>query len=294
MRVFLVLSIASLSGTTAAIAADADRVIFNPPLKYDQTEYEAYQNEAISGFVEGSYAHSNLESGGFDVDGKTWALRGAVNAELDSNFSVQIDGGYSRMSVEGVEADTLIGAAHAYYRQPDQFAVGAFMQGARIGSNYLDLLVPLGGDSYATDYLAGGEAAVFTDLVTFYGQLGFGKAAYTGFSADHLLAKAGARVYATDNLRFDGEAALNKLSIAGGDLEMQSYSAMANYRFPEIPVTAFVGYLHDRVGVNAGGTELGTGNANHVLTGLRFHFGSGSLKDEERRGPIWNTSAPLL
>jgi hypothetical protein len=294
MRALIVFSIAALSGTTAAFAAEADYVLFEEPRQYEQAEYEAYKNQAISGFAEGSFAHNKGESGGFEADGNTWALRGAVNAELSTNINVQVDGGYSRTSVNGVEVNTLIGAAHAYYRQPDQFAVGAFVQGARLGSNYLDLLAPLGADRYATDYVGGGEAAVFMDRATLYGQLGFGKADYSGFDADHLMVEAGLRLYATDNLRLDGEAAFNRLSIAGGDVDVQSYSATGNYRFSDVPVTAFAGYRYDRASLNAGDAELGTANAHNIMTGLRFHFGSGSLKDEERKGPVWNSSAPLL
>lgn len=27
------------------------------------------------------------------------------------------------------------------------------------------------------------------------------------------------------------------------------------------------------------------------MTGLRFHFGSGTLKDQDRNGPVWSASA---
>lgn len=281
-----------LSLSHAGFAADADRVLFQHPVRYDPAEIEAnYASEHISGFVEGSFAYGKGEVGGFSEDGSRWALRGTVNAEANTNWNIQIDGLYSRMSVDPVDVDSLVGAAHVYHRVPDAYAIGAFVQGSRFGSNVLDLLAPLWADKYVFDYVAGGEATVFTDIATFHGQLGFGQASYTGLEADHLLAKAGARIYATDNIRFDVEATLNRLSGFGGKADLYTVSAIGNYRFDQFPTTVFGGYQYDYGKVSAGGTTLGDAKAHTFLTGLRFHFGSGTLKDEERKGPLWSASA---
>lgn len=137
----------------------------------------------------------------------------------------------------------------------------------------------------------GGEVAIFTDIVIFHGQLGFGQASYSGFKADHLLAKAGARLYATDNIRFDVEGTLNRLSGFGGKADLCTVSAIGNYRFDQFPATVFGGYQHDYGKVSVGGSTLGDATAHTFLTGLRFHFGSSTLKYEERKGPLWSVSA---
>ena len=279
-------------------AADADRVLLQHPVRYDPAEIEStYASEHISGFVEGSFAYGKGKIGDFSDNGTRWALRGTVNAETHTNWNIQLDGLYSRMSVDPVDIDSLVGAAHVYNRVSDAYAVGAFVQGSRFGSNLLDIASEIiGTDKYAFGIVGGGEAAVFTDMATFYGQLGFGQVSYTGvadtkFKADHLIAKAGARVYATDNIRFDIEGALNRFSGYGGKVDLYSLSAIGNYRFDEFPTTVFGGYQYDYGKLGFGGTTLGDGKAHTFLTGLRFHFGSDTLKDEERKGPLWSASA---
>lgn len=166
------------------------------------------------------------------------------------------------------------------------------MQGSRFGSNVLDLAAGLvGADKHVFDYVGGGEAAIFTDIATFHGQLGFGQASYSGFKVDHLLAKAGARLYATDNIRFDVEGTLNRFSGYGAKADLYTLSAIGNYRFDELPATVFGGYQYDYGKVSAGGSTLGEANVHTLLTGLRFHFGSSILKGEERKGPVWSASA---
>lgn len=286
-----------LSLSQTGFAADADRVLFQHPVRYDPAEVEAnYASEHISGFIEGSFAYGkgkvdSLWGSGSD-DGSRWALRGTVNAEAHTNWNIQLDGLYSRMSIDPVDVDSLVGAAHVYHRVPDAYAVGAFVQGTRFGSNILDLAANLiGADEHAFGIVGGGEAAVFTDLATFHGQLGFGQVSYSGLKVDHLLAKAGARIYATDNIRFDVEGTLNRFSGYGAKADLYSVSTIGNYRFAELPATVFGGYQYDYGKASLGGTTLGDGNVHTFLTGVRFNFGSTTLKEEERKGPLWSASA---
>ena len=290
------LSYRTLLATTAVLslaqplyAADADRVIFAQPS--DEVEVFEEVSGKIAGFVEGSYAYGRGKSGGLSADGSRWALRGSVNTQVDRNWNVQLDAGYNNSSVGPVDIQSLVGAAHAYYRVPDSYAIGAFAQAGRLTSNLFNALVPLGADPAAIDLVAGGEAAVFTDPATLYAQLGYGKVSYSGLRGDHFIAKAGARLYATDNLRLDVEGTWNRLSAFGGNADLYSVSAIGNYRLDQVPATVFAGYQYDYGSISVGGAKLGNAHAHTFLTGLKFHFGSGSLKDEERRGPVWTTTA---
>lgn len=282
-----------LSFSHAGTAAEMDKVIFAEPARYDPAEIERYDNPSngVSGFVEGSFAYGTGKTGGFSADGTQWALRGSVNAQLDEKWNIQLDGLYNRTStnVLGVTVDvnSLVGAAHAYYRVPETYAVGAFVQGSRFNSG---LLVLAGITNYATDVVAGGEAAVFTDYATFHAQLGFGRAFYSGLHADQILGKAGVRVYATDNIRFDADGIWNRLSGFGGNADLYSIAATGNYRFSQMPATVFAGYQYDYGKISAGGVSLGDASAHSFRAGLRFHWGSGSLKDEERKGAVWSPS----
>jgi hypothetical protein len=275
------------------IAAEMDKPIFELPARYGPVEGQRHNSgaSAVSGFVEGSFNYGRGEADGFSADGTRWALRGSVNAGTGENWNIQIDGLYNRTSVDPVEIDTLAGAAHVYYRVPDAYAVGAFVQASRFGSNVLDLFALLGGDDYALDLIGGGEAAIYTDMVTLHGGLGFGRVSYSGLKADHLLAKGGARFYATDNLRLDLDGMWNRLSGYGGHADVYTVSATGNYRFDQWPATVFAGYQYDAGEISAGGVSLGKADAHTFLTGLRFSFGSKSLKDEERNGPAWSPSA---
>jgi hypothetical protein len=282
-----------LSLPCAAIAADMDTPIFEQPVRYDPSQGEVLEEVGgnLAGFGEASYAFGTGTSGGISADGSRWALRGAFNVQVDRNWNVQLDGLYNNTSVGPVTVDTLGGAGHTYYKVPDAYALGAFVQVNRFGSNVLTALAPLGADPYALDVVAGAEAAVFTGPASFHGQIGFGRASYMGVGGDHILAKAGAKIYATDNIRFDADGMWNRLNILGAKIELFTLSATGNYRLSQIPATLFAGYQYDAVKAGAGGVTIPVADTHSFKTGLRFHFGSNSLRDEERRGPVWSTSA---
>lgn len=220
--------------------------------------------------------------------GHTWALRGSVNFEGDSGLNLQVDGGYARTSVESVDVDQLAGAGHIYYRDPS-FAVGGFFQASTINAGYLGYF----GDDAIMDYMGGAEAAWFADQGSIYGRAGYGLAKWAGYSADHYMGAIGARYYVNDNLRFDVEGTMNRISYASADLDTQSLVLSGNYRPEAMPVTLFAGYRHDRLDLSDSGVSLTDGNTNTIFAGLRFSFGSQSLKDEERKGLVW-TSSTLL
>lgn len=275
---------------TAAYSADMDQILFGQSSDAVNIEPLQHGSTNIAGYVEGAFGYAKGKAGEYEADGTTWALRGTVNSQANRNVNIQIDAGYERMNVESVGINNFAGAVHAYYRQPDTYAVGAFVQGARIGSNVFDILSSLELDDYATDVVAGAEAAVYTDNVSYFGQLGFGQASYSGESANHLLARAGVRLYANDNFRFDTEGALNRLSVTGVEANVYTLSGTGHYRLTDFPVTASLGYRYNYGEAKVLGESVGSANSHTILTGLRFSFGSTSLKDEERTGPAWTNS----
>ncbi|MBB5045268.1 hypothetical protein HNQ66_004705, partial [Shinella fusca] len=66
-----------------------------------------------------------------------------------------------------------------------------------------------------------------------------------------------------------------------------------NYRPESVPVTVFSGYRFDQIEPSMSGASLGHANVSTIFAGLRFSFGSSSLKDEERNGPVWTASSLL-
>ena len=286
------LSLLVIIAACPAIAADMDRAIIAgaPLLSYDNAANTADTLEpsgsGFSGYVEGSV--SKAFDTPYDVDGRAWTLRGSINIEGPSGLNVQFDGGYARTTVENVGVDQLVGAGHVYYRDRD-FATGGFVQANSVDADYLGYSL----NDTIKDYLGGMEGAWFMDQATIYGRAGYGQAKWEGYSADHAMGAIGARLYATDNFRFDMEGAVNRLSHADLKLDTRSATLSVNYRPESVPVTLFSGYRFDQIEPSMSGASLGHANVSTIFAGLRFSFGSNSLKDEERNGPVWTASSLL-
>jgi len=275
-----------------AIAADIDKPIIAG------SSFSSYDNAAdtadmlepsgsgFSGYIEGSV--SKAFDTPYDVDGHAWALRGSINIEGPSGLNIQFDGGFARTTVENVGVNQLVGAGHAYYRDRE-FAAGGFVQASSIDADYLGY----GLNDTIKDYLGGVEGAWFMDQATIYGRAGYGQAKWEGYSADHAMGAIGARLYATDNFRFDVEGAINRLSHADLKLDTRSATFSVNYRPESVPITVFSGYRFDQIEPSMSGASLGHANVSTIFAGLRFSFGSNSLKDEERNGPVWTASSLL-
>ncbi|WP_147272185.1 hypothetical protein [Phyllobacterium salinisoli] len=267
-----------------------DRPLFAPRIVDDAAylpDNAAGGISNVSGFAEGSFSYGRESFRDENADIRNWSLRGSVNVDLNNGFNTQFDGGYHRGDVKDTsQANTLNGALHAYYRVPDAYAVGAFAGAARLGSSLFNFAERYYGlDKYATDLIGGVEGAVYSSDATLYSRIGYGRASYSGLDMDHFTTALGARVYADDNTRYDFEGTFNRLTAYGASADLYSLSAIANYRITDTPVTAFAGYRYDRRTVDSQSPLEG----HSVLTGLRVHFGSGTLKDEERRGPAWNS-----
>lgn len=247
----------------------------------------------VTGNLEGSFNKGKTDL--FDLDNRTWALRGAMNYDAGSGFNVQGDVEYGRTDVEDFDFDRLAGTAHVYHRPTQDYAIGAFGQVTRFGTDFFDNMGVTGLDTDITDKMAGIEGAWFNDLATAYIQLGYGQASWAGEDADHLMGRLGFRYFITDNIRFDIEGALHRFSHAetDADLDVRTLKTVANYRPDGTPVSLFAGYRYDEWEPSVSGISRGTEKNHSIFAGLRYHFGSVSLKAEERSGPIW-TSTPLL
>ncbi|WOS61634.1 hypothetical protein [Sinorhizobium fredii] len=245
----------------------------------------------VVGYVEGEL-HAGKTSDS-DLDSKGWALRGAVNFDAGSGLNLQADGGYGQTDVDDADYDNAFGAAHVYYRPTQDYALGAFFQSSRLGTGFASGLA--GGSDDVTDNSGGIEAAYFDAVGTAYTQLGYGKSEIVGLDADHYFGKIGARLYLTDNMRIDGEVGLHNFDfdVADAKLDLTTASIIGNYRPEFMPVTVFAGYRFDRASLESGGIDFEPENSHTLTTGLRYNFGSSTLKQEERSGPAWTTTTLL-
>ncbi|HEV7306017.1 hypothetical protein [Ensifer sp.] len=212
------------SSVSFAAAADIDG-----PLVGTQDAYEVPVEQAsggIVGYVEGSYG-VGIDTPG-DIDTDAWNLRGAVNFDAGAGMNLQVDLGYTRATYEDADTNSYDGALHAYYRD-DLYAVGVFGQAARLDPGIgVDL----------NDYMGGLEAAYFLDTWTLHGAVGYGQATVEDFEdidANHYMGALGARIYATDNLRFDVDGSLHRISEGDLDYDLRSLKLTANYRLESMP-----------------------------------------------------------
>ncbi len=230
-----------------------------------------------SGFLQSSAAYVDIPDAG--ADGLGWSLRGSHNSSFGSPLNVQIDGTYETVEIDNFTSDNLIGALHFYYRDPQSFAAGVFVQGSR---NTTDL------DARSEGILTGLEAAVFTDNITILGQAGVGHTYFPVGSSEMLHVKGEARFYVTDSVRFDAEASYNMTEVAGFDLNTTEAAITANYRPDGKSASLFAGYRYENASLEVPTLAATDLDSHSFILGARFHYGSASLKDEERNGALWS------
>jgi len=261
------LALLFLSSSNIALSADVD----GPLVGWDADRESVVEvaSGGLSGYVEGSYANSVD-----DVDADAWELRGAINVDAGSGMNLQVDLGYERAGIGNLDIDKYDGALHGYYRD-SLFAAGAFFAASRYDVGLTEDI---------KDYLGGIEGALFQDTWTIMGAAGYGQTDLAGLDADHYMGALGARWYATDNIRLDIDGKLDHITDAGEDLDIHSLKLTANYRPEQWPATLFAGYKYTNVDL----ADTLSGDSNAIFGGVRFSYGSGSLKEEERLGPIWS------
>ncbi|WP_026618974.1 opacity protein-like surface antigen [Ensifer sp. WSM1721] len=264
-----------LSGARLAAAADIDGPLVGPEDNYEVPVEQS--SGGVAGYIEGSYGAAVDAPG--DIDTDSWELRGAVNFDAGSGMNLQVDLGYTRASYDDLDTNSYDGALHGYYRD-NTYAAGAFLQAARLDP---------GIDTHVNDYLGGLEGAYFLDTWTLHGALGYGQTRMEGIDADHYMGALGARIYATDNIRFDIDGSLNRISESDIDYDLRTLKLTANYRPEAFPVTLFAGYKYVNEELS-GFRESLSGNTSTIFGGLRFSFGSATLREEERLGPVWSNN----
>lgn len=261
------LALLCLSSSNVAFAADVDEPLIGWGAYHEPVVEVA--SGGVTGYVEGSYANSVD-----DVDADAWELRGAINVDAGSGMNLQVDLGYARVGIEDLDIDKFDGGLHGYYRD-ELYAAGAFFGASRFDAGLSEDI---------KDYMGGIEGAFFQDTWTLVGAAGYGQTDLGGLDADHYMGALGARWYATDNVRFDVDGTLDRVTDGGDDLDVQTLKLTANYRPELMPVTLFAGYKYTDVDL----ADTLSGDSNTIFGGLRFSYGTGSLKEEERRGPIWS------
>lgn len=230
--------------------------------------------------------HTDFYSGAANINNITvWSMGGVARANANLSARWNIEGEAFADSIFNNDGSivALGGALHAYWRDPERFAVGAFVVGNGLWGN---------GVHFANHYRVGPEAQVYTDKVTLYGQAWFGQEFTDGNPTplDEIGGRAIVRWFPSDNLRFDGE--LTYLAVNGAGITASGLiaAAQANYRFTDTAWTVFGRYQIDHP---MGDAEF-VGNLHRFHIGLRYNFGSSTLKDDDRNGATMEAPTRII
>lgn len=269
----LILAAAMAAVSAPAYAAD-----------YTMAPAATTSGNACSGHVEAYAGDTHLTGNG--GGGDAWAYGGAARANCNFNARWNAQGdlmldGLESQSGGGGGFNSYGGAVHVYWRDPSAYALGGFAS-----------LEGFGGSSGLNDvyrYLIGPEGQVYMGNVTLYGQTYYGQLTDGNSGYDIWGARGVVRYFARENMRFDGELGYRNMSVSGGDLDVFTAAAEADYRFDNSPVSIFGRYQFDHLTPNGGGSNL---NLHKFVVGARLSFGSKTLLDEDRNGATMDTIQP--
>jgi len=279
--VFPGISLLVAQGALAADVAPGDLMV--PKFLLDEPATTPATASRFTGYVEGGFETGRSRD--TELDSRSWRLRGSMNASSDTGLNLQADADYAHSYLQDFGwNDNIGGTLHVYYRPDSNYAVGIFGQTGRFESRFLP-------DTTARDYLGGLEAAWLGADMTIYGQAGLGTTDIGGFDYDHYAGRAGMRYFFTDNIRADVEAAFDRYEDDVERADVWKISAIGNYRPDGTPVSFYAGYRFEHAKLSVDGFGSDSDISNNFLVGMRYHFGSSSLKDEEGNGPIWRGSS---
>lgn len=261
-RIALTVALVAFSGQ--AFGAD---LILTPPAPPEATAPESAFSGHIDGYGGMIYA---------DETGWTVGAAGRANYNFRRRLNIQGD-----LFGDGIwfDDDTLFGygaAAHLFWRDPSSYAVGIFGSVEGFDGDRLNYL----GDVYR--YTVGPEVQAYYGKITLYGQAYFGEVfgEHLEKGVDMWGGRGIVRYFPRENIRLDGELGYKTLQVPGDDFGIITAATQANYRFSGMPLTVFGRYQFENIE-----PPQGDGIQSHkIVVGLRAHFGSDSLLDEDRHG----------
>lgn len=216
-----------------------------------------------TGHVGLTYGHGEVDTDAGGADSDAFAIDGAVAIPTGGSLAVILDGSYA----DSDDADGVFqGTAHLLSRNDSQ-AFGGFIGAAE--------------DDGDTAYFIGGEYAKFFSNSTLALGARYGDLDYA--DVDMYSAGGEYRYFISDNLRLDGRANYQRVETTGSDADGVGLGAGVEYKFGASPVSLF------------GGVDWTTFDDPDLditvaTIGIRFDFGSGTLKNRDRKG---TTFGPL-
>jgi hypothetical protein len=226
-----------------------------------------------------------------DYDDTVWVYGGAarINVPFAERWNIQGDAIIDHISLAdegGGDITGYGGALHAYWRDPNSYALGVF-----------GTLTQFDGDGGEADsFTVGPEGQMYFGNLTLYGQVWYGQLDFdmAPDSFDMWGIRGVARYFFQPNLRLDGELAFHNSNadFDFGDVDIDTFSValQANYRFENTPLTVFGRYQFDTMQFTQPLIPEQDLDTHKFVVGLRASFGTGTLFDEDRHGATMDTN----
>ena len=254
-------------------------------------------------FVSGDlgYSHYSPDGGKSDSD-KTYNLRASVAYQDPSHFGGQVDAVYSKYDIGRNSVSNVDLAGHLFYRN-EQYLLGGFVQYRKpsmtanrdfsadpiIGAWVNRILI---NEFVSEQVFWGVEGQAYFGDVTVSGQLAKQEFVnQTDLSVGNVLkdgyvANIKAKYFINENWKVDAGFNYNKTNLSetffnnsSTSIDQKTYSIGTEYRFVEHPVSLYAQYSHNEINLGGGGLD-----SDQLMAGVKFNFGSTSLKGRDRSG----------
>jgi hypothetical protein len=249
-------------------------------------------------FVSGDLGYSHYSpDGAHSVSDSTYGFRGTAAYQDQNHFGAQVDGVFSHYDIGGSNVNNVDLAGHLFYRN-DQFLIGGILQyrnpnlNLKSTGNYIyDWLLNSFTDSIVTEQVFwGAEGQAYFGDVTVSGQLAkqefVNQKDFSGSKMldDGYVANIKAKYFINDNWKVDVGFNYNKTNTANGffsndSFDQKTYTIGTEYRLADKPVSVYAQYNRNEMSIS--NYNLDT---DQLTVGLKFNFGSTSLKERDRSG----------
>jgi hypothetical protein len=226
----------------------------------------------------------------FNLDG--YALEALLSGSimLTPVLGIQGDVRFTSRTLEesgnDITTNSFDGALHGFYRESDKFLVGGFVQIGRDDVSYNST-----SEGKIDRAYVGGEAQVYLDNLTLYGQAGmqqldFGGGSSMSIGLNGWFANAEVRYFLTPNLRIEARAGFSTLDfeILSATFDTVTIGAGVEYKLDSLPLSLFAKYDYSTTSAEAMMSSDATIGSHRFLVGARFALGEDSLLDRDRNG----------
>jgi hypothetical protein len=238
-----------------------------------------------SGFISGGLGVVSYDNEYVSVSGPSANARASGTVELTPTLNLQGDVvlDFRRYNYEEYYQDELdlTGALHLFYREPENYLIGGFIQVTNdrtVDSDSPD------NESNSQRWVAGAEAQAYLGDLTLYGQAGFVTESFGGGDAQSgFFGTAQVRYFLTPDFKLDVHGLFTQLSdpdYSDSTLTTSGVGVGVEYKLPESALSVFgtADFLSNQY--ESGYSETDT----RVMVGIKFNFGADSLIDQDRNG----------